>query len=115
MESKLMLPEGDIFLAAPDNMSADSVRDMCNWLSVVIRSVRRKHGMKSEGLSQAERIKEYLAASDAPQTVTEIENGTGIERTSVSAVLYRTHPTLFVASKIAGKRGKCWAIAGEAA
>jgi predicted transcriptional regulator len=58
-----------------------------------------------------DRIQAFLKSrNNAPQTIAEIEDGTKIPRTSISAVLYRTHTNFFRDTYIAGKRGKSWSI-----
>ncbi|HXH94239.1 MAG TPA: hypothetical protein VNN25_21870 [Thermoanaerobaculia bacterium] len=63
-----------------------------------------------------ERIEAFLLAKkNEPRTVAEIEAGTNIARSSISAVLYRTHSELFQAKFISGQRGKVWSLRNPAA
>ena len=63
--------------------------------------------------TQFERIEVFLKGKhNLPQTIAEIEKGTRIPRTSISAVLYRTHHSKFVNYELPDKRGKAWRLAG---
>lgn len=58
------------------------------------------------------RILSFLRVrNNQPQTIADIEKGTGIPRASISAVLYRTHPKAFINLEgIGGTRAKCWRL-----
>jgi hypothetical protein len=60
-----------------------------------------------------QRVKAFLESEHEPQTIVEIEAGTGIPRTSITAVLYRTHKDEFVHHEIPSKRGKAWRLKDE--
>jgi hypothetical protein len=58
-----------------------------------------------------ERIVEFLVAQgNRPQTIGQIEQGTGIPRSSVSAVVYRTHSGKFYVREHSGKQANTWQL-----
>lgn len=60
-----------------------------------------------------DRIVDFFAGRDnRPQTIAEIEAGTGIPRSSISAVLYRTHPERFTQYEHPGKQANTWRLKG---
>lgn len=65
--------------------------------------------IQSSDKTHFEQIHECLAFSNAPMTVAEIESATGIHRSSVSAVLYRTHSHYFDSYDTDGK-AKAWSL-----
>jgi hypothetical protein len=55
-----------------------------------------------------QRICDYISEHrNIPQTITDISEGTGIPRASVSAVIYRTHKRYFISTPTPG-RAKAW-------
>ena len=66
---------------------------------------------KAEQGTHFDRIRNFLIArKNVAQTVSEIEAGTKIPRTSLTAVLYRTHAEKFEEHYPEGKRGKAWSL-----
>lgn len=66
-----------------------------------------------------ERIAKFLQEhAEEPQTIAAIEEGTGIPRASISAVLYRTHPDEFISYDMEERpgrgRAKMWRLRGQA-
>lgn len=63
-----------------------------------------------------ERIAAYLRRQgNRPHTIAQIELATGITRSSVSAVLYRTHSNQFYVREHSGKQANTWQLREEAA
>lgn len=54
----------------------------------------------------------FLEKKNQAQTIAEIETGTGIPRSSVSAVLYRTHSDRFRRHEQPGKQANTWRLTG---
>jgi uncharacterized coiled-coil protein SlyX len=82
-----------------------------NQASVDLLDQEQDDTFASELGTHFDRIKWFLAKkANEPQTIAEIEEGTRIPRTSISAVMYRTHNDKFVSRSISGKRGKSWAL-----
>jgi len=91
-------------------------------LSSILESTNRESGdlletdvdadvFKSQHGTHFERIEAYLISkNNSPLTVVELSEATDIPRTSLSAVLYRTHSEAFKAEYVPGKRGKVWAL-----
>jgi hypothetical protein len=57
-----------------------------------------------------ERITQYLMRQTAPKTIAEIEQATGVRRSSVSAVVYRTHPNYFTRWQGEGMKPNTWSL-----
>jgi DNA-binding transcriptional regulator GbsR (MarR family) len=67
--------------------------------------IKQQHG------TQFDRVQAFLVRNNnEPHTVAEIADGTGIPRTSLSAVLYRTHSDRFVSTYLPTKKGKSWSL-----
>jgi hypothetical protein len=57
-----------------------------------------------------DRIRKFLGGQHDPCTIAEIEAGTGISRSSVSAVLYRTHTEAFQRCERGGNLPNTWSL-----
>lgn len=60
--------------------------------------------------TQFDRIAAFMMEQRKPQTIAEIAEGTGISRSSVSAVLYRTHWGHFVRNELGGSKPNTWLL-----
>jgi hypothetical protein len=88
-----------------------NILEETNRESVDILNRDADANLKNELGTHFERIGAFLLSrGNKPQTIVEIEQGTSIPRTSISAVVYRTHNEKFVESYARDKRGKLWAL-----
>jgi hypothetical protein len=76
----------------------------------------RSAGLHDERKSHYTRIAEYLLGNgNAPRSASAIADATGISRSSLGQVLYRTHPASFVSYPMPGySRKKLWALSEQA-
>ena len=72
-----------------------------------------EQGEEEREKTHFEKIAEFLRGEWGPQTIADIEKGTGIPRASISAVLYRTHPDEFVSVDLSTGRAKGWQLKSE--
>jgi hypothetical protein len=72
-----------------------------------------RSGSGADQKTNYERIVDFLASvENRPQTIPQLETGTGIARSSISAVLYRTHADKFAATEQPGKAANLWHLKG---
>lgn len=59
-----------------------------------------------------ENVRDFIASrDDEPQTLTEIEEGTGIGRHRLTTIIYQTHRKMFFGTDFPGKQETAWALA----
>lgn len=96
---------------------ANEVRHRAEQTAAELAAVLGEELKQEQGAAPAktnfERIVEhFLNLRNRPLTIPEIETGTGIPRSSVAAVVYRTHPERFKQYPQPGNKPNTWRLRG---
>jgi hypothetical protein len=110
----LTLPEGRVVLQYPIKLSKESFAEIIEWLNRASTRIMRisEFSPDLEKRTHFERIVEFFQQfQNEPKPIMEISACTGIERSAVAAVIYRTHSDKFTrVGKIQGIRGCTWRL-----
>ncbi|HEX4589499.1 MAG TPA: hypothetical protein VH120_06200 [Gemmataceae bacterium] len=125
-EEKLLLEKADLERKLESNASSlgatqawiEKMKEMLelfegtNEASLSILGRQTDETLKTSLGTHFERIRAFLVSvENTPQSVVQLSEGTGIPRTSLSAVLYRTHSEEFKFTFLDdNKRGKLWSL-----
>lgn len=139
MKNCFDLPEGRCLVQLPEDLSQESIQDIGDWLELILRSLTRSkcvavlnaaipappaiaerngHAMAPvlTPASDFEKIRDFIAScGDEPQTMTEIENATGISRHRLTTIIYRENKTCFFGTDFPGKKETAWALSSQSA
>ncbi len=91
--------------------SAEQMIDYLRRMRATYSDFRGAVSADKDRKTHFERVREYFESIDnRPQTIAELEKGTGIPRSSLSAVLYRTHREAFHVREHIGKKPNSWQL-----